>query len=89
MSWYPQYLYYFYFVSCYGHKRQTPFIGVLTAGRICAKCVQFVNKLRGWLYGDFHPGTKCRIVLPSWKKLKKLQLYEKTRVKNTSTQVET
>ena len=30
--------------------------------------------LRGWLYGDFHPGLKFQLGIPSWKKL---QLYEK------------
>ena len=33
-----------------------------------------INRLRGWLYGDFHPGLKFQLDIPTWKKL---QLYEK------------
>ena len=51
------------FISCCGHKRQTPFIDILAASRICAKCVSFFKRLRGRLYGDFHPGLKFQLGL--------------------------
>ena len=37
------------FISCYGHKRQTPSIDILAAGRICSKCVPFFNYLSIYL----------------------------------------
>ena len=60
---------------------------MLAAGRICGKSVPFINRLRGWLFRDFHLGLKFRLCLPSWKKLKKITIIWKnsTRVKNIST----
>ena len=36
-----------------------------------------MNILRGWLHGDFYPGLKFQLGMPSWKEL---QLYEKVQL---------